>query len=210
MNFIQTQEAWQLIDSYHLDKAKIEQVALADSLSRVLAEDLFAPSDEPAFDKALKDGYACKSQDIHPQVVAVQRAGVDLQKKYAKGECIKIMTGAVVPKEFDLLVPVEDAKESLESAGVFTQLEQKIIGAVDVRAAMSMVESGSIDCGIVYKTDALVGKNIEIAFEVPAEFTPQITYTISCLTPQGEKFCQFLQSDKAKTFYKKFGFTPAF
>ena len=110
MNFIQTQEAWQLIDSYHLDKAKIEQVALADSLSRVLAEDLFAPSDEPAFDKALKDGYACKSQDIHPQVVAVQRAGVDLQKKYAKGECIKIMTGAVVPKEFDLLVPVEDAK----------------------------------------------------------------------------------------------------
>ena len=110
MNFVTTQEAWRLIDSYITAKLPTEEVFLGDSLGRILVEDVFAPFDEPAFDKALKDGYAYNSQDLQPEVVAVQRAGEDLGRSYAKGECVKIMTGAVVPKEFDALVPVEDAK----------------------------------------------------------------------------------------------------
>ncbi len=110
MNFVETRKAWNLIDSCPLREAQKEEVPLRDSLGRVLAEDVFSAFDDPAFDKALKDGYAYKGTDICPKVVAVQRAGENLCKRYAQGECIKIMTGAVVPKEFDKLVMVEDAK----------------------------------------------------------------------------------------------------
>ncbi len=110
MEFIETQKAWELIDGCPLKELKKEEVWLKDSLGRVLAEDVFSASDDPAFDKALKDGYAYRSTDVAPAVVAVLRAGDTVSKKYAPGECVKIMTGAVVPKEFDKLVMVEDAQ----------------------------------------------------------------------------------------------------
>ena len=43
---------------------KVEQVALADALGRVLAEDLLAPSDVPAWDNSAMDGYACPSKAV--------------------------------------------------------------------------------------------------------------------------------------------------
>ena len=43
---------------------KVEQVALADALGRVLAEDLLAPSDVPAWDNSAMDGYALRARDL--------------------------------------------------------------------------------------------------------------------------------------------------
>ncbi len=119
--------------------------------------------------------------------------------------CQKIATGDVSHVPAGIYT-----KQTLENVGIFAQLKTKITGAVDVRAAMSMVESGSTDCGIVYKTDALVSKKIKIAYEIPADLTPEITYTICLLNPSGKKFFDFLTSEKAKPFYTKFGFTPAY
>ncbi len=110
MKFIEPDLAFKLIDEYELSSLSHEIVPLAEGLGRTLAEDVTSPFDQPAYDKALKDGYAYRSSDVLPEVVAVQKAGEDLGRKYSEGECIKIMTGAVVPKEFDMVVPVEDAE----------------------------------------------------------------------------------------------------
>ncbi len=110
MKFIEPDLVVKLIDEYELSPLSVETVSLSEALDRTLAEDVVSPFDQPAYDKALKDGYAYRSTDFLPKIVAVQKAGEGLERKYAEGECVKIMTGAVVPKDFDLLVPVEDVQ----------------------------------------------------------------------------------------------------
>ena len=125
---------------------------------------------------------------LHNSLVVIVPADSKLVIKNLQdlAKCEKIATGDVSHVPAGIY-----AKKSLQNAKIYKALEQKLAGAVDVRAAMSMVESGSTDCGIVYKTDALVGKNIKIAYEIPAKFSPEITYTISLLSPVGKGFFAF-------------------
>ena len=59
------------------------------------------------------------------------------------------------------------ARQWLESAGVWAKVADKVVPALNVRAALSAVEAGNVDAGIVYKTDAAVSKRVEIAFDRP-------------------------------------------
>jgi molybdopterin molybdotransferase len=96
-----------------------ERVALADALSRVLAEDIVADSDLPPFDRAQMDGYAVRSSDtaIVParlRVVGESAAGRGWHEYLNSGEAVRIMTGAPVPDGADSVQKVEATKESDE------------------------------------------------------------------------------------------------
>ncbi|MCX6251388.1 MAG: molybdopterin molybdotransferase MoeA [Bacteroidetes bacterium] len=90
-----------------------ERVPLSSSLNRVLAEDIFSDMEMPPFDKAAVDGYACRLLDIHDplRVIGLIPAGVVPSMQIGKGECSKIMTGAMVPEGADGVLMVEDIVE---------------------------------------------------------------------------------------------------
>jgi molybdate transport system substrate-binding protein len=76
---------------------------------------------------------------------------------------------------------------------------------------LAAVESGNVDAGFVYKTDAAISKKIKVAFEVPAADAPKISYPFALLkdAPQpdaAKKFMAYLDSDAAAAVFKQFGF----
>ncbi len=88
----------------------IQRVPLADSLDRVLREDVVSDMDMPPFDKSAVDGYACRMEDVRRelQVIGTISAGSQVELGIGKGQCAKIMTGAVMPSGADCVLMIEE------------------------------------------------------------------------------------------------------
>jgi molybdate transport system substrate-binding protein len=104
------------------------------------------------------------------------------------------------------------AKLWLQKIGIWNSVQSKIIPAENVRAAMAVVESGNAEAGIVYKTDAAISKNIRVAFAIPINDGPQITYPAALLKDSKHinaayKFLKFLEGKQAHAIFTKFGFS---
>jgi molybdopterin molybdotransferase len=100
-----------------------ERVPLGDSAGRVLAEDVFADSDLPPFDRAQMDGYAVRSEDVREvparlRVVGEAAAGRGWRGAVRKGEAVRIMTGAPLPAGADSVQQVELTRESEDGVSV--------------------------------------------------------------------------------------------
>lgn len=78
---------------------------------RVLAADIRADQDSPAFDKSLRDGYAVRSANTGDrQIVETIAAGAVPTRAVGDGECARIFTGAPIPAGADAVVMQEDAE----------------------------------------------------------------------------------------------------
>lgn len=93
--------------------AMVERVALRSALGRVLAEDIVSPIDVPAHDNSAMDGYALRGSDLAEsgptrlRIAGTGLAGQQFEGAAGPGECVRIMTGAVMPEGFDTVVPQE-------------------------------------------------------------------------------------------------------
>lgn len=95
-----------------------ECIALDQAIDRILAEDLLSPIDVPAADNSAMDGYAfhgeCldeSGQTVVLQIIGTAYAGKPYDGKVEPGQCLKIMTGALMPQELDTVVPQEFTTE---------------------------------------------------------------------------------------------------
>jgi molybdate transport system substrate-binding protein len=68
------------------------------------------------------------------------------------------------------------AKTWLESKELWKGLAERVLPAVDVRAALAAVESGAAQAGIVYRTDAAQSKKVRLVHAVPLSEGPKIRY----------------------------------
>jgi molybdopterin molybdotransferase len=89
-----------------------EQIPLAESVGRVLAEEIVADSDLPPFDRSQMDGYAVVAADtaktpVDLKIVGESAAGHGWHKTMKRGEAVRIMTGAPVPTGADAVQRVE-------------------------------------------------------------------------------------------------------
>jgi molybdopterin molybdotransferase len=80
---------------------------LSQAHNRILAEDLTSKVDDPPFDNSAMDGWAVRSSDLNRVEVGTTAAGTP-PTEIGKGEAIRIMTGAPVPKGADAIVKIED------------------------------------------------------------------------------------------------------
>ncbi|MDQ1354733.1 MAG: Molybdopterin molybdenumtransferase [Acidobacteriota bacterium] len=90
-----------------------EKIPLMDSLGRVLGQDIVSTISMPPFDKSAMDGYAVISGDDANrfEIVEIIAAGSVPQKTIAKGQCAKIMTGAMLPPGADRVIKQEVTEE---------------------------------------------------------------------------------------------------
>ncbi len=92
---------------------QVETVSVLDALGRVLAQDLVSPISVPPHDNSAMDGYAFDGAQLRPgaplalRVAGTALAGAAWQGTVAAGECVKIMTGAIMPAGLDTVVPQE-------------------------------------------------------------------------------------------------------
>lgn len=102
------------------------------------------------------------------------------------------------------------ARAWLESVGLWAKLEDKVVPTLNVRAALSAVESGNVEAGIVYRTDAVVSKRVKVAFEVPKGQGPAIAYPLAPLVrstqPATAEMVRYLTSAAARGVYRRYGF----
>ena len=103
------------------------------------------------------------------------------------------------------------AKAWLTRAQLWSAVEPKVVPTQNVRGALAAVESGNVEAGVVYKTDAGISKRIKIAYEVPTNDAPVISYPLALVKvskqPEAaKKFLNYLDSPAAGDIFKQFGF----
>ncbi|MBP7332112.1 MAG: molybdate ABC transporter substrate-binding protein, partial [Firmicutes bacterium] len=94
---------------------------------------------------------------------------------------------------------------------LWEQLQPKMVLAKDVRQVLTYVETGNVDVGLVYRTDAAVSSNIKIIAAAPAGSSAPIVYPVAVIKntkyqKEAEAFEAFLKSDDAVKIFEKYGF----
>ena len=91
----------------------VEMLPIRSALGRVLARDIVSPIDVPAHDNSAMDGYALRGAELSTEATTVLQsagtgfAGQHFEGSVAPGQCVRIMTGAVMPAGLDTVVPQE-------------------------------------------------------------------------------------------------------
>lgn len=103
------------------------------------------------------------------------------------------------------------AREYLTGLGLWNALQSKVVPTENVRAALAAVESGNVEAGIVYKTDAAISKTVRIAYEVPPTEGPKISYPVAIVkysrnAGASKRFLEYLRSEPALAVFRRFGF----
>jgi molybdate transport system substrate-binding protein len=103
------------------------------------------------------------------------------------------------------------SKAYLEKLKLWTAVESKVVPTENVRAALAAVESGNIEVGMVYKTDAGISKKVKVAYEIPMKEGPAISYPVAVVKDSknleaARKLVDYLDSSDTTPVFEKFGF----
>ncbi len=199
------------------------QVTLNFAASNVLARqvvegaptDVFLSADEAQMDRLVQAG-AVDPDDrldlLSNQLVVITPAGRTLP-----GDLPAVLASTRVKR-----VAIGDpqgvpagvyAKQWLIEAGLWREVEPKIVPAVSVRAALAAVEAANADAGIVYRTDIVRHDAVTRAYAVPIDEGPRIVYPVAIVKrtrnrPAAQAFLTFLQSREATAIFRDEGFVP--
>lgn len=111
-----------------------------------------------------------------------------------------------------LSVPVgQYSEEIFTSLGILEQVKAKANYGSDVRQVLTWVETGEVDCGVVYSTDAMISDLVTIQCEAPEGSHKPVVYPVAVLkssmqVDQSNLFLDFLSSEDAATIFEAFGF----
>lgn len=159
----------------------VETLPLLKILDRVLSEDILAGMNVPPHDNSAMDGYALNARDLPEHGVRELRvagssfAGHPFQGVCGSGECVRIMTGAVMPAGLDTVIPQEHA-EQVNSATI--RIDGRTRPGDNARSAGEDIHQGQVvlkrgrritaaDLGLVASlgiADVSVKRRLRVAF----------------------------------------------
>lgn len=93
-----------------------EVLPIRESIGRILASNILSSINVPNYDNSAMDGYAFNAADINIDqatklmVIGTVLAGKTFDKKVALGQCVRIMTGGMMPEGTDTVVMQERIK----------------------------------------------------------------------------------------------------
>lgn len=180
---------------------------LARQIQQGAPADLFLSADEEKVNALAKRGLVAARASVlsNTLVIVVPRVGgrnINGPRQLAQVSSLALAEPSSVPAGIY-------AKQYLVAQKVWARLAAKVIPTDNVRAALAAVESGNVDAAIVYKTDALLSKKVRIAYEVPRNAGPKISYPFAVLKDapvSARRFFAHLQSPAARAVFKKYGF----
>lgn len=122
-NSMPVEKARQFIRQFLTPLAKHESIRLCNALHRTLATDIQSPMNVPPHDYSAMDGYAVRHEDLTSaptvlKVVGSAFAGHPFSGCVGAGECVRIMTGALIPEGCDSVVMQEHVQASGSSVEI--------------------------------------------------------------------------------------------
>jgi molybdopterin molybdotransferase len=162
-----------------------ESVAIRSALGRVLAADVVSPISVPAHDNSAMDGYALRGADLAADAPTTLRVvgdtafagGAATGKAVARGECVRIMTGAVMPAGLDTVVPQEFTKRADQDThitvpqGVVRRGDNRRLAGEDLKAGEPALHAGRVlkpaDLGLLASlgcAEVKVWRKLRVAF----------------------------------------------
>ncbi len=117
-------KARELIARFLAPVTTTERLGVRAALGRVLAEDVVSPLNVPAHDNSAMDGYAVRFADLKSdgevalKMAGTSFAGVPFQGAVKAGECVRIMTGGVMPAGADTIVMQEQVKTDKDRVAI--------------------------------------------------------------------------------------------
>ncbi len=106
----------------------------------------------------------------------------------------------------------EYAKEVLTYLKSYQKLTPKLVFGKNVRQVLFYVETGNVDAGIVYATDAKISDKVKVMSTAPQGSHSPIVYPVAVIKEsknpdESQKFVDFLLGDKAQKVFEDYGFT---
>lgn len=155
MNRIELEAAVSMILEHTAFLEETRSVAVLEAGTRILAEDFYAPMDNPPFSRSPLDGYALRAQDTRGAAEGQPAAFYVADTVYAGGysshrvgamEAVKIMTGAPIPEGADCVIRQEDIRTD-DQGRVLVSCELKpyenyCFAGEDVRKGTLLLEKG--------------------------------------------------------------------
>ncbi|NRD77863.1 molybdate ABC transporter substrate-binding protein [Bacillus sp. BRMEA1] len=185
--------------------------ALQQQISQGAPVDLFFSAAEDKFDKLVKAGLIEKKQSsnlLGNELVLVvpkdSNKGIETFKDLTKAGKIAMGTPEAVPAGLY-------AKETLGKLNIWNTIEGKVVYGKDVRQVLTYVETGNVDAGIVYKTDALISQKVKIASTANANTHDPIIYPLGMIKnsshpKEAALFYDYLQNPTSMKIFEKYGF----
>ncbi len=104
------------------------------------------------------------------------------------------------------------AVQLFDELGITAQLQPKEVLGSSVTQVLTYVESGNVEAGIVYATDALSSTKVKVVASAPADINAKIIYPAAVVAASknqdaAKAYLNFLSSDQAKAIFEKYGFT---
>jgi len=183
---------------------QIEQGAPADLFLSAATKNMKALVDKQLIDSAQQ--HHLLSNELVVVVPSDGKLSIGSEQDLKKDDVKKIAIG--IPES----VPAgKYAQEALTNANLSDALQTKIVQAKDVRQVLQYTETGNVDAGFVYKTDALASDKVKVAFAVdPNSYSP-INYPVGIVkatkhAKEAEELYDFLQTNEALDVFVKYGF----
>jgi molybdate transport system substrate-binding protein len=103
------------------------------------------------------------------------------------------------------------ATEVLKNLGILNQVRSKFVFGNTVRSVLTAVETGNVEAGIVYSTDAKSSDKVKVVAIADQKLHSPIRYPIAILKSsrsisQAKQYAGFLQGGAAKAVFQKYGF----
>jgi molybdopterin molybdotransferase len=174
-------DAQKIIRDFVAPVRATEQVALRAALGRVLAADIVSPINVPAHDNSAMDGFALRGEDLSQEAPARLRvidtvyAGRTSSAVPGAGECVRIMTGGVMPAGCDSVVPQEFVTELdgvvTIAPGTIRPGDNRRFAGEDLKAGSAALRKGKVirpaDLGLLASlgvAEVPVQRRLRVAF----------------------------------------------
>ena len=186
---------------------------LARQIREGAPADLFCSADEAKMDDLARAGLidpATRRSLLSNSLVIVVAADSDLKLAAARDLATAAVRRLALAEPETVPAGIY-ARVYLQRQGLWEEIVGKTVPTENVRAVLAAVESGNVEAGIVYKTDALSSKKVRIAYEVPRNEGPRISYPLAIIkggrNPSGAaRFLALLSSPAGKSVFAKYGF----
>ncbi len=145
-----------------------EKIFIEEAVGYLLAEGVYSKIDMPPFNKSAMDGYAVIAKDTQNapaklKCIGLIQAGGSFKRKIEPGECVKIMTGAVLPKGSDSVVMIEDTTNSdkfVNIKGPVSKWQNVCFKGEDIQKAKLVLKKDRVISSACVALLATVGKRL--------------------------------------------------